>query len=379
MPEPNVQNMVEQARPEIPMAPRSARRRGRRASAAKLRVISPAPREVWERELASDPTALVFQTPEWLDCVCASGRYRDASRLYELSSGRRLVLPLVRLGRRTGALAIEASFPPGWGLGGLVADGGARAEDLAAVFADLAERPAMRTSLRPNPLMNAAWEQARPRGAITVPRLAHVLDLDGGFPTVWDQRFAGSARTAVRKAERAGLTVECDTTGRRTDVFYELFERSLDRWARQQHEPRLLARWRGHRRDPLHKLQLIAEHLAGRCHLWIASRAGEPAAAILVLQGANASYTRGAMDKEIAGPTRANYLLHQLAIEQACEAGCRHYHMGESGDSASLAQFKTRFGARPYPYADYHLERLPLTTADRQARAAVKRVLRFRD
>ena len=98
-----------------------------------------------------------------------------------------------------------------------------------------------------------------------------------------------------------------------------------------------------------------------------------------VLQDANANYTRGAMDKEVAGPTRANYLLQQLAIEQACEAGCRHYHMGESGTSASMAQFKTRFGARPFPYAEYHLERLPLTAADHHLRTAVKRILRFRD
>jgi hypothetical protein len=352
------------------------------ASGETLRVTSPAPRDVWERELASDPTALVSQTPEWLDCVCASGRYRDASRLYELSSGRRLVLPMVRLGRRTrrtGLLAIEASFPSSWGVGGIVAGGGARADDLAAVFADLGDRPAMRTTLRPNPLTNAAWEAVRPRSAITVPRYVHVLDLDGGFARVWDERFTGSARTAVRKAERAGLTVECDTTGRRLGVFYELFELSLDRWAHQQHEPRALARWRGHRRDPLRKLQLIPEHLGGRSRLWIAWRAGEPAAAILVLQGANANYMRGAMNKELAGPTRANYLLHRLAIEQACEAGCRHYHMGESGSSGSLAQFKTRFGARPYAYADYQLEQLPLTTADRQMRTAVKRVLRFRD
>ena len=106
---------------------------------------------------------------------------------------------------------------------------------------------------------------------------------------------------------------------------------------------------------------------------------GRPAAAILVLQSGNAHYTRGMMDKSLAGPTRANYLLHSLAIEQACDAGCRHYHMGESGSSRSLAQFKTRFGARPRPYAEYHLERLPITTLDRHARAVVKRVIGFRD
>jgi hypothetical protein len=359
------------------MTPRTAHRTG--TAATTLRITSPAPRDVWEQALASDPTALVFQSPAWVDCLRASGRYRDASRLYELASGRRLVLPMARLGGAADVLAVEASFPPGWGYGGVLASGGARADDLAAVFADLSRRKVMRTSLHPNPLVNASWAEARPRHALTVPRLAHVLNLDGGFARVWEQRFTGSARTAVRKAERSGLTVECDTTGRHTAAFYELFERSLDRWARKQHEPRALARWRGHRRDPLCKLQLIAEHLGNRCRLWIAWRDGEPAAAILVLQDANASYTRGAMDKELAGPTRANYLLHRLAIEQACDAGCRHYHMGESGGSASLAQFKTRFGARPVPYADYHLERLPLTAADRHVRTAVKRVVNFRD
>ncbi|MGH2909670.1 MAG: hypothetical protein ACRDK8_10280, partial [Solirubrobacteraceae bacterium] len=81
----------------------------------------------------------------------------------------------------------------------------------------------------------------------------------------------------------------------------------------------------------------------------------------------------------LAGPTRANYLLHSLAIEEACAAGCRHYHMGETGESESLAQFKTRFGARPHRYAQYHLERVPVTAADRRLRAVVKRTIRFRD
>ncbi len=83
-----------------------------------------------------------------------------------------------------------------------------------------------------------------------VPRLAHVLELEGGFERVWKEQFTGTARTAVRKAERSGLTVERDTSGKLVPVVYELFERSLDRWARQQHEPRPFARWRRRRQDP---------------------------------------------------------------------------------------------------------------------------------
>jgi hypothetical protein len=85
------------------------------------------------------------------------------------------------------------------------------------------------------------------------------------------------------------------------------------------------------------------------------------------------------MDKDRAGPLRANYLLHRVAIEAACEVGCGFYDFGESGASAALAQFKTRFGARAAPYHEYLVERLPLTETDRALRGAVKRVIGFRD
>jgi hypothetical protein len=154
---------------------------------------------------------------------------------------------------------------------------------------------------------------------------------------------------------------------------------SVERWASQQHEPLALARLRARRRDPLSKFRAIAGALSGACCIWVAWAGERPAAAILVLRGRNASYTRGAMDKQLAGPTRANYLLHQLAIEDACAAGCRWYHFGESGASDRLAQFKTRFGAQPYPYAEYYVERIPLTRAEKHARAVAKRAIGFRD
>jgi Acetyltransferase (GNAT) domain len=343
-----------------------------------VRVTSPAPRDAWEAAVAADPNVLVSHTPAWIDLVCSFGGYADASRLYELGSGRRLVLPMVRRRHLPRPLAPEDSLPLCWDAGGIVASGGITARDLQAVFEDLTARPVVRTALRPGPLDAREWDAARPPGTM-VPRLAHVLDLEGGFGEIWERRFAGTARTAVRKAERSGLTVERDTTGRLMPAVYELFERSLDRRAQQQHEPRALARWRGHRRDSRRRFISIALALGEACRTWVAWRDGQPAAAIIVMQGANANYTRGMMDKELAGPTRADYLLHQLAIEDACNAGCRYYNMGESGTSQALAQFKTRFGARPRPYAEFHIERVPITALDSRARGLVKRVIGFRD
>ena len=62
---------------------------------AGLRVVTPAPRDVWRDLLAADPTATIQQAPEWVDAICSLDSYQDASRLYITDAGREFVLPLV--------------------------------------------------------------------------------------------------------------------------------------------------------------------------------------------------------------------------------------------------------------------------------------------
>jgi hypothetical protein len=330
--------------------------------------------------LARDADGLAFQSPEWLDALCATGNYDDASRLYETSRGARIVLPLARrAGRWPARIAPQASMPHAWGMGGVVSDLPVEASELAAIGADLASLPAVGTTVRPNPLHADVWASAVARHAIAIPRCAHVLDLDGGPDRVWDERFRPAARRGVRKAERSGLEIECGTSERLLDAFHRLLRLSFDRWAQAQNEPLVLARQRGRRRDPRAKFSQIAKTLKGSMRLWVAWKDGAPVASILVLLGANASYTRGAMDKELAGPAAANDLLHWLAIQDACEAGCRRYHMGETGESQSLGRYKAKLGARPVAYSEYRIERLPLTSAGGLARSLTKRALRFVD
>jgi Acetyltransferase (GNAT) domain len=329
-------------------------------------VVMPAPADQWRSVLRASPDAMAFQSPDWLAAVCSSGAWRDASRLYTSANGRRLVLPLVARGRA--GVVEQASLPYGWGFGGLVGEGPVTPADLAMVTADVASLPGLRTSVRPNPLHGCAWETDLPAHGLTVPRSAHVLDLRGGFEEVWSRRFTGSARTAVRKAERQQLDVESDSTGRLLPIFYDLYERSILRW-----NSRPLARWRARRRDPLSKFRAVVEKAGRLTTIWVARRGGEPAAAIITLGlGQTVNYWRGAMDESLAGPTRANYLLHRLAIEAACDGGCTTYHMGETGTSSSLSQFKTRFGARPVAYQELRVERIPLTKARDRARTVIE-------
>ena len=63
----------------------------------------------------------------------------------------------------------------------------------------------------------------------------------------------------------------------------------------------------------------------------------------------------------------------------ACTAGCRYFYMGESGWSESHAVFKERFGGKPVCYAEYRLERLPITSAEHALKGMVKQAIRFKD
>lgn len=344
-----------------------------------LGVTVPAPRSVWRAAFEGDPHAQAFHSPEWVDGVCATGRYENATRLYETSDGRLLVMPMVRRSLFGGAIAYQGSLPPNWGIGGLLSDSPIRPEDVSAVCSDLRrQRGVLRTLIQPAARTGPLWAAAALPGVKSVPRLAHVLDLTGGFDAVW-KGFAQSGRRAVRKAERCGLDVQCDTSGALLPQFFELHEQNVRRWAKQQHEPLWLSRLRDRGRDTLPKLQAMAAAVPSSFRLYLASQGGTVIAAIIVWRGAGTRYTHGAMIRELAGPTRANYLLHRMAIEDACQAGSTHLDFGESGASEELAFFKTRFGARPHPYRQYVVESLPVTELDRSLRTAVKKVLRFRE
>ncbi|WP_142053076.1 GNAT family N-acetyltransferase [Pseudonocardia kunmingensis] len=342
-----------------------------------MRVHPRAPRDQWRAVLAEDPLALPEHAPEWVDAVCAGGPYTDATRLYEFPDGRRFVLPLVR---RTGLAGVPGqlwSLPHSWGLGGLVGpdlDAGA----IRAVVGDLAALPAVRVVVRPDPLRKG-WECIAGHPKVHAsPRRAHVLDLVGGVDGV-RARLGSLTRRNLRTAERLGVRVELDRDGSLLPIYHRHYDLSVDRWAAKQNEPLALARWRAARRDPVGKFDLIAKHLGEAFRHYVAFDGDTPAASIIVLFGRTASYSRGAMDRDVAGPVRANDLLHWTAIQDACAAGCTHYHMLETGESESLARFKERLGAVPIDYCDYRIERVPLTKADKKLRSAVKKVIGFRD
>ncbi|MFJ9623217.1 GNAT family N-acetyltransferase [Streptomyces sp. NPDC101181] len=311
-----------------------------------VRVHSHVPASLWHEmtgEAGGD--LLPSQTAGWRDAVCANG-WQDASRLYTWPDGSRLLVPLVRSADESGTT--YASWPEGWGVGGVIAAPEALTADrVRTVLRDLAALPARQVYLRPATAAAPMWGELMPPGTRRNPRMTQVLDLTGGFGHVWEHRFSQRARWAVRRAERAGLVVSQDDTGQLIPEFYRLFELSAARWAEQPGSAPEETMRRVRAKNPMSKFAAVARHLGTDCRVWLASHEGRPVAALLALHhGSQVVYWAAAMDKPAAARTHApTYLVH-LVIMDACAHGARSLHMGDTYPGTSVTKFKAGFGPK---------------------------------
>jgi CelD/BcsL family acetyltransferase involved in cellulose biosynthesis len=344
-------------------------------------VTSPVPRQAWESVVKSDPGALVTQSLPWRDALFASGRYRDVSRLYEFGSGQRIVLPLAQRKHLPTRVAAVSSWPQPWAVGGPISsDGRVTSAEAAAVLTHLASSGAVATEVKLRHDADPNWLSAADSRFQVTQLTDWILDLDGGFDQVWSRKFPKSLRRSIHKAERSGLDIEVDRSGKQLDIFYQLYQKSVIRWAAMQHAPVWLTRARLGSDVSQSRAGLLTEAFGPQLAFWLASVGGQPAAALVVLHsGSYAKYLWGAMNKQLAAPTRAADLLHRLAIEEACQLGFRYYDLGGARPESPIGAYKRKFGASLVHRHTLRLERLPIHAAAQLPRTIVKRAIGFRD
>lgn len=315
--------------------------------------------------LATDPAAMPSQTPDWIAALCKGPLRRHASRLYVTPDGRRIILPLVRLG--AGPAAAFVSPVRGWGYGGLVADGGVTAQDVTLVASDPELVRGLLFRIRPSPVQSDFWRCFRP-DLVRVSYDSHLVCLADGLEGV-TRRLGSSARKGIRTAERSGLTVETAGGARLLPVFFELLDRAVTLRAERSGLPVWLSRRIAHSSNPKRMWEWIAAHMGDRLQVTVV-RHGEQAAAVgLVVQDRNAHGMRAAMDPALRH-LGASHLMNWTVLQNACRDGCRYFYMGQSAN-AGVSAFKESFGAKAYQIEEIEWEAVPLWSGWRAAMAAV--------
>lgn len=331
-------------------------------------IVSPVPIQAWHGVLDSDPGATALQTPEYFSAVREVTGGHDASVLYQLEDGRRVVLPLVRQ-RSVLGIRVLADYPGGLGHGSALASGGLRWSDVRMLVEDLRTRSAL--SIRIGGGHHTADQWAAGVGAagtVEEPRWVHVVDISRGWESHLRECVDRNVRYHLRKAERRGVCVEVDTTGRLIPVFHSLYRAWVDRWACQSDLPRPLARYQALREEPYAKFATVAAALGTRCRTFIAWHEGVPVAGCITLvHGEHAIGWRSYSIKELAAPVSANTLVQARAIADAAAYGCRVFDLGQTGDIPGLEAYKRSLGGVPRRVVDLRIERHAVSRA-RQAK-----------
>ncbi|ATO13943.1 hypothetical protein CO540_08955 [Micromonospora sp. WMMA2032] len=200
--------------------------------------------------------------------------------------------------------------------------------------------------LRFSPWDLAAVEAARAVDDVVLTRRADtvLVAVDGGPTAIWEA-MAGRSRTAVRKAERVGLTATVRATGREDlapgSAFRRLYEQTMIRvgstpeYLFPEAYYRLLA-------DGLGKSLLLAEVRDG---------SGRVVAAALVMRHRERAHYHLAGSDPAAARDGANNLLLWTILQWAAEHGCVAVHLGGGvRPDDGLFRFKSSFGGERVPF-----------------------------
>jgi hypothetical protein len=169
-----------------------------------------------------------------------------------------------------------------------------------------------------------------------------IADLRDGFEAAW-KRFEGRARTSVRRAEEAGITVRLSTTPNDWSTFFELHRETYRRLGVPSY--------------PAALFQAIFERLvaAGVCCVYFAELNATPIAAVNIACYKQGGYFwHGFASDEGLRTNALTLLLSNGMKDQAGKGAVQWLDCGEAvlhpgGKHRQLSEFKKSFGGELYP------------------------------
>lgn len=169
-----------------------------------------------------------------------------------------------------------------------------------------------------------------------------VIDLTGGFESIWRDDFEKAKRRQARKAEREGLAVVDAGTDRDIDAFYAIYRDRIDEWGESFRYPRrflgaLLAA--GGPRVKLYLVKQDGDVLGGHLNFYFKDM-------VTAWSGVTSSDSRS---------SQASTYLYSYLIKRACESGFTRYNLGSSLGKRTLEEYKAALGGKSYEYCRHRL------------------------
>lgn len=173
-------------------------------------------------------------------------------------------------------------------------------------------------------------QQGDPRFAVSLEYVTHELPLSPDPERIWTA-FRDKTRNQVRKAEKSGLSVECNNAG--LPEFSRVYARNM----RDMGTPFLGSVF----------LEKVLQHFAGRAELFLVRLKARAIAGGILLRFRDRAYLPFASSLKRFNSHCPNNLLYWEAIRRACLHGAQRFDFGRSTVDSGPYHFKKQWGAGP--------------------------------
>jgi hypothetical protein len=297
----------------------------------KISQIRSAQDDEWDSIWQACGYSTYFHSREWAEIwhCWTNGDMCPAPRLVCFSDGKRALLPL-SFGRHFKGLIKQYISSPAGTFGGWIS-----ADDLGDEHAVLLGRYLIHQLgnlvWRLNPYDERVFAVELPEGRKDE---TQVLDLADGFDAIF-KRWTKGHRSAVRQAQKAGVSVKLASTPEDWQLYYQVYENSLRRW-----------RDKASSRYGWEIFQHMFQKKSPQIKLWLAIYQDTVVAGALCFYAKkHVVYWHGAALKEFFNFRPVNLLLWEI-IKNACEMGYQWFDLNPSGGHEGVRKFKKSFGAQ---------------------------------
>ncbi|MBU6429233.1 MAG: GNAT family N-acetyltransferase [Cyanobacteria bacterium REEB65] len=274
------------------------------------------PVDQWSSLLGQCPQATIFHSPRWSEAMAQVFGGRPHAASFSFADGSWGLWPITDKPLARGCLPFAVSTEAG-GYGGPLFPVAPAARKIEQICLAVAGRwPSLDVHGNPFAALRLPWTSQA--------TFTHAVD-----PAT--ARLARGCRARIHRAERGGFAVEIE---RSAAPFLALYRQAVVRWGRR-------LTWR--RPDAYFQAVLALDE--ARC--FVATRSGEVAAAMIVLEGGRIlHYLAGAIGSDYLDTGASNLLLGEI-LKWSGERGFEQVDLGPSAGLAGVIQFKESFGASP--------------------------------
>jgi hypothetical protein len=298
-----------------------------------LREVAPVSSTTWDGTWQNCSYATYFHSREWAEIWedYTRGQIVPRPKLVTFSDGKTALLPLCVKRSRQGLVNEYLACVEG-GFGGWISQDQLALEH-TTIISNYLMKELGNLTWRLNPYEDLVWRMDIPA---TYSDETHAIDLINDFPTLFSKQ--SSAARKVRKAEKAGVSITTASTLEDWKEYYQVYQRSLDRWGDQAISE---YHWE--------LFQELFQRNSENIRLWIACYEGKiVSGAICLYSKQNVMYWHGSSLEEYFQLRPVNLLMYTI-MNNAREQGCSWFDFGSSAGLESVAAFKKSFGASPYP------------------------------